>query len=84
MGRRDAGVRDGGAEPALAGHVGAFARLTVGFACASLSVLLMNQALFPIFDAVFTYTRDVSITFSALAMIMLAVVATRAPGRSCA
>lgn len=79
MGRRDAGARDSGVEPALAGHVGAFARLTVGFACASLSVLLMNQALFPIFDAVFTYTRDVSITFSALAMIMLAVIATRAP-----
>lgn len=54
-------------------------RVACGIACRYLSVLLMNQALFPLFDSVFTYARDVSITVSSLALIAAALVAIWQP-----
>lgn len=61
--------------PALAPCI----RVGAGAACKVLSVLLMNQALFPLFDDVFTYTRDVSITFCALVLVSVAVAAMWRP-----
>lgn len=49
-------------------------RIAAGIACKYLSVLLMNQALFPLFDSVFTYTRDLSITASSLLLIGMAIL----------
>lgn len=54
-------------------------RITCGIACKYLSVLLMNQALFPLFDPVFTYARDISITASSFALISVALVAIWRP-----
>ncbi len=54
-------------------------RVACGIACRYLSVLLMNQALFPLFDSVFTYARDVSITASSLALIAVAMAAIWRP-----
>lgn len=54
-------------------------RVACGIACRFLSVLLMNQALFPLFDTVFTHARDVSITASSLALIAVALVAIWRP-----
>ena len=54
-------------------------RVACGIACKLLSVLLMNQALFPLFDAVFTYARDISITVSSSALIAVAMVAIWRP-----
>lgn len=55
------------------------ARITGGIACKYLSVLLMNQMLFPLFDEVFTYTRDISITASSAVLIAVAVLAMWRP-----
>ena len=54
-------------------NTAAQARVAAGIACRYLSVLLMNQALFPLFDQVFTYARDLSITASSLALIAVAI-----------
>lgn len=69
--------------------VGAFARTTFGSkACwrvivaiglAVLSIQLMNRSLFPLFDAVFTYARDVSITASALVAIAIGLISLARP-----
>lgn len=48
-------------------------------ALANLAVLLMNRVLFPLFDPVFTYARDISITFSAAVVIGLALVSLARP-----
>lgn len=50
------------------------ARVAAGIACRYLSVLLMNQLLFPLLDPVFAYTRDVAITASSLTLIGVAVL----------
>lgn len=50
-----------------------------GYACRILAVLLMNQMLFPLFDDVFTYARDISILFSAVCMISIAVLSMNRP-----
>lgn len=70
-GRRERG--DGGLLNA------AHARVVVGVACKYLAILLMNQALFPLFDATFTYARDISVVFSAVMLIALSVVAMWRP-----
>lgn len=49
-------------------------RLIAIFACVSLSTLLMNQTLFPLYDAVFTFTRDISIITSAIILIIIALI----------
>ncbi len=69
----------------LAEEAGEFARdracwrVTGGYACRILAVLLMNQALFPLFDGVFTYTRDISILFSAACMFCVALLSMYRP-----
>lgn len=55
------------------------ARITGGIACKYLSVLLMNQLLFPLFDEVFTYARDISITASSAILIAVAILAMWRP-----
>ncbi len=54
-------------------------RVAAGMACQYLAVLLMNQMLFPLFDGVFTYARDISIVFTAACLIGLSVLAMRCP-----
>lgn len=71
------------------GGVAAFARgllssrdclLTMAaIALANLAVLLMNRSLFPLFDAVFTYARDISVTCSGLACITVGLVSLVRP-----
>ena len=55
------------------------ARVVAGVALQNLSVLLMNQAVFPLFDGVFTYARDVSVVFSAVCLACLSVATMRRP-----
>lgn len=90
--RDAAGARDDlgtPGEPGGGGGVRGFARATFGSqACwraviaiglAVLSIQLMNRSLFPLFDAVFTYARDVSITFSALVAIAIGLISLSRP-----
>ena len=46
---------------------------------AGLTVQLMNRSLFPLFDGVFTYARDISITCSALVSIALGLISLARP-----
>lgn len=46
---------------------------------AGLTVQLMNRSLFPLFDEVFTYARDISITCSALVSIALGLISLGRP-----
>lgn len=57
----------------------AFWLVTCAFALAGLTVQLMNRSLFPLFDGVFTYARDISITCSALAAIGIGLVSLARP-----
>lgn len=71
------------------GSTGAFARGLFGsrecvramcaVALANLSMLLMNRSLFPLFDAVFIYARDISITCAALLCIAVGLVSLVRP-----
>ncbi|MBS5450361.1 MAG: helix-turn-helix transcriptional regulator [Coriobacteriia bacterium] len=54
-------------------------RVMAAVALASLSVLLMNRALFPLFDGVFTYARDISIVCSGLFAIGVGLVSLVRP-----
>ena len=54
-------------------------RTIVALALAYLSVQLMNRALFPLFDPVFTYARDISVSLSALIMIGLGILSLVRP-----
>ena len=53
--------------------------MVAGVSLQNLSVLLMNQAVFPLFDGVFTYARDMSIIFSAIFLAGLSVATMRRP-----
>ena len=46
---------------------------------AGLTVQLMNRSLFPLFDDVFTYARDISITCSSLVSIALGLISLARP-----
>ena len=70
-----AGTATGSAPARRGGEV----RIVLGLTCQLLAVLLMNQALFPLFDGVFTYTRDICIVFSAVCLIVLSVGVMRRP-----
>ena len=70
-----AGTATGSAPARRGGEV----RIVLGLTCQLLAVLLMNQALFPLFDGVFTYTRDICIVFSAVCLIVLSVGVMRQP-----
>ena len=70
-----AGAATGSALARWGGEV----RIVLGLTCQLLAVLLMNQALFPLFDGVFTYTRDICIVFSAVCLIALSVGVMRQP-----
>ena len=79
----------GGAVAQAAQHVREFCRETFvsrGFwlvccamGLAGLTVQLMNRSLFPLFDDVFTYARDISITCSALVSIALGLISLARP-----
>lgn len=56
-----------------------FWRVTVALACITLATQLMNVAVFPLFDAVFSYARDISVTAGALSLLALGAVATFRP-----
>ena len=70
-------------------HVRAFARetfssrafwlVTCAVGLAGLTVQLMNRTLFPLFDGVFTYARDISITCSALVSIAIGLLSLVRP-----
>ena len=83
-------AREGGGAVAQAvQHVREFCRETFasrGFwlvccamGLAGLTVQLMNRSLFPLFDDVFTYARDISITCSALVSIALGLISLARP-----
>lgn len=63
-------------------RAGQTARTLRGFAALVLALCttaLMNGSLFPLFDTVFTFARDISVTFSAAALLALGFAAYRAP-----
>lgn len=55
-------------------------RVAVAFALSSYAVFLMNASLFPLFDATFTYARDVSIVFEACVLAVLVALSAWRPG----
>lgn len=57
----------------------AFARTTVALAFVLLATSLMNIVVFPRFDAVFTYARDVSVLANSIALIAIGLVAAFRP-----
>ncbi len=56
-----------------------FARITAGLFLFTWATVLMNVVLFPLFDATFTYARDISITVEAVALIAVGAIATFRP-----
>ncbi len=58
---------------------GAFWRVTVALALMTLSISLMNQVVFPLFDPIFTYARDISVTANATFMIIVGLLAAFKP-----
>ena len=76
MGQRAQAVRDFARETF---RLRAFWLVTCAFALAGLTVQLMNRALFPLFDGVFTYARDISVTCSALVAIGIGLVSLVRP-----
>lgn len=58
---------------------GAFCRTCGAVLCVLLTSSLMNAAVFPLFDPLFTYARDISVMANAVALIALGLVATFRP-----
>lgn len=58
---------------------GAFARMCAAIACVLLTTSLMNVAVFPLFDPLFTYARDISVVANAVTLIALGLVGTLRP-----
>ena len=54
-------------------------RALVAYGALLCAVSLMNTAVFPLFDAVFMFARDVSVTCSAVAFLVMGALAWRAP-----
>ena len=57
----------------------AFWRVTVALALMMFSVSLMNQVVFPLFDPVFTFARDISVTAYAVFMLVVGLLAAFRP-----
>lgn len=57
----------------------AFWRATFSLACIMLATSLMNIVVFPLFDPVFTYARDISQTVQVIVLLGVGVVATFRP-----
>lgn len=57
-----------------------FAKTTAALAFVLLTTSLMNVVVFPRFDAVFTYARDISVFASSAALIAVGLVAAFRPG----
>ncbi len=57
-----------------------FWRVTAALACMVLSTYVTNIAVFPLFDGVFTFARDISQTVQASCLVIIGVVATFRPG----
>lgn len=53
---------------------GGFWRVCAGFACLMLSAYATNIAVFPLFDSVFTFARDISQTVQAAVLVMVGVL----------
>lgn len=58
---------------------GAFWRICAAVLCILLTSSLMNVAVFPMFDPLFTYARDISVIANAAALIALGLVGTFRP-----
>ena len=56
-----------------------FWRVCAALLCVLLTTSLMNVVVFPRFDAVFTYARDVSVLANAVTLIAVGLVATFRP-----
>lgn len=56
-----------------------FWRVTVALALMTFSVSLMNQVVFPLFDPVFTFARDISVSANAAFMILVGLAAAFRP-----
>ena len=56
-----------------------FWRVTAALACMVLSTYVTNIAVFPLFDTVFTFARDISQTVQALCLVTIGVAATFRP-----
>jgi DNA-binding CsgD family transcriptional regulator len=56
-----------------------FWRATVALALLMFATSLMNMVVFPLFDTIFTYARDISITANALVLVLIGVLATFRP-----
>ncbi len=52
---------------------------TLSLALLLATTTLMNATVFPLFDPIFTYTRDISVTCGAVALILLGLAAYRLP-----
>lgn len=60
-------------------NTGAFWRVTFSLACVLLATSLMNIVVFPLFDPVFTYARDISQTVQVVVLLGVGVTATFRP-----
>lgn len=56
-----------------------FWRATVALALLMFATSLMNMVVFPLFDTVFTYARDISITANAVVLVLIGILATFRP-----
>lgn len=56
-----------------------FARALAALSCLLVTQPLMNTAVFPAFDGVFGYARDISVTLSALTLVAIGLAATFRP-----
>lgn len=56
-----------------------FWRLCTAFACMLVVTAAMNVVVFPLFDGVFTFARDISQTVQALTILLIGVLATFRP-----
>lgn len=58
---------------------GEFVRVSIAVLCSLLGTTLMNVAVFPLFDPLFTHARDISVTINAITFIAMGLVGTFRP-----
>ena len=61
------------------GGAGVFVRVCAAVTCVLLAASLMNVSVFPLFDPLFTYARDISVVANAATLIALGLVGTLRP-----
>ena len=68
-----------GEEPGRKDDLALMAKSTAALVCILFTTSLMNIVVFPQFDEVFTYARDISVTFNAVSFLVLGGIAAYRP-----